>query len=269
MMSETSSGYADAISTNVTDINAEAVADEAIKKALTSQNPVALEPGEYETILEEYAVSDILDYLADLGFSALAVQEGRSFVKLGERLVGENITIWDNGHDPTGLPMPFDFEGVPKQRLNLIEAGIAKAIAYDSYTAGREGKTSTGHALPAPNTFGPLPMNMFMHAGEATKEDMIKSTRRGILVTRFWYTRPIHPLRCIITGTTRDGTFFISDGEIIHPIKNLRFTESYLKTLSNTISIARATKLESNGFGANRVPAIKVAKFMFTGVTEY
>ena len=175
----------------------------------------------------------------------------------------------DDGYDPSGLPLPFDFEGVPKYRVDLIKAGVANAVVYDSYTATREGKSSTGHALPAPNTQGPFPLNMFMQPGNSTKEEMVKSTKRGILVTRFWYTRPVDDLKVIVTGTTRDGTFLIEDGEVKQPVRNMRFTTSYLDALSNTLAIGKATKLESSGFGASRVPAIKVAKFHFTGVTQY
>jgi len=269
IMSGSSSGYADYISKDVGEINAEALGDEAIAKAERGQNPILLEPGEYETVLEEYAVFDLLEYLGYLGFSGLAVQEGRSFMKLGQKIVGENISIWDDGYDPSGLPLPFDFEGVPKYRVDLIKAGVANAVVYDSYTATREGKSSTGHALPAPNTQGPFPLNMFMQPGNSTKEEMVKSTKRGILVTRFWYTRPVDDLKVIVTGTTRDGTFLIEDGEVKQPVRNLRFTTSYLDALSNTLAIGKATKLESSGFGASRVPAIKVAKFNFTGVTQY
>ena len=128
----------------------------------------------------------MLSTLGFMGFGALAMQEGRSFMNghLGERISGENITIWDDGRDERGIPMPFDFEGVPKQRVTLIEEGIARGVVYDSFTAGREeGKVSTGHSLPAPNTAGPMPLSLFMAPGQATKEQMLASTERGIWVT--------------------------------------------------------------------------------------
>ncbi|MBI5956821.1 MAG: TldD/PmbA family protein, partial [Chloroflexi bacterium] len=208
-------------------------------------------------------------FLAYLGFSALAVQEGRSFMKLGQKVVGDNISIWDDGLSPDGLPLPFDFEGVPRQKVALIDKGLAIGLVYDSYTAGKEGKASTGHALPAPNTYGPIPVNLWMGTGQSDKEEMLKSTKRGIWVTRFHYTRPIHPLKVMVTGMTRDGTFLVENGEIVGPIKNLRFTQSYLEALSSVELIGAQTKLERGPMGSSRVPALKVSRFNFSGVTEF
>ncbi len=269
IMSDSSAGYADAVSLDAQEIDPEAVAAEAVDKALRSRNPTGLEPGEYEVILEEYAVFDILEFLAYLGFSALAVQEGRSFMKLGQKVVGDNISIWDDGFSPGGLPLPFDFEGVPRQKVPLIDKGVAVGLVYDSYTAGKEGKASTGHALPAPNTYGPMPVNLWMGTGQSDKEEMLKSTKRGIWVTRFHYTRPIHPLKVIVTGMTRDGTFLVENGEIVGPIKNLRFTQSYLEALASVELIGAQTKLERGPMGGSRVPALKVSRFNFSGATEF
>lgn len=269
IMSDSSAGYADAVSLDGEELDPEAVAAEAVDKALRSRNPIGLGPGEYEVILEEYAVFDILEFLAYLGFSALAVQEGRSFMKLGQKVVGDNISIWDDGLSPGGLPLPFDFEGVPRQKVPLIDKGLAVGLVYDSYTAGKEGKASTGHALPAPNTYGPIPVNLWMGTGQSDKEEMLKSTKRGIWVTRFHYTRPIHPLKVIVTGMTRDGTFLVENGEIVGPIKNLRFTQSYLEALASVELIGAQTKLERGPMGASRVPALKVSRFNFSGATEF
>jgi predicted Zn-dependent protease len=145
---------------------------------------------------------------------------------------------------------------------------VAKGVVYDSYTANKEGKSSTGHALPAPNTFGPLPSHLFMAAGDASREDMIRSTKRGLLVTRFWYTEPVHPRLVILTGMTRDGTFLIENGQIVRPVRNLRFTQSYLDALSQVEAISRDTRLLRGFSGAYRVPSIKVAQFNFTGASE-
>jgi len=275
IMGEDSSGYSFAASMNVDEIDPEALGREAVDKALRSRGPVEIEPGEYTVILEEYAVTDMLFILDYLGFSALAVQEGRSFMggRFGEKIVGDNVTIWDDGRDPRTVVLPFDFEGVPKQRLELITSGVAKGVAYDTFTAGREeGKQSTGHALPAPNTSGPLPINLLMATGEATKEDMLRSTERGIWVTRFHYTNPVHPLKTVFTGMTRDGTFLIEHGEITRPLKNLRFTQSILEALSNVEMIGRESKLwvdDWSGLVGVRAPALKIARFNFTGVTEF
>ncbi|MFB0534561.1 MAG: TldD/PmbA family protein [Anaerolineae bacterium] len=273
IMGDDSSGYGASTAWDVEQIDAEAVGAEAVDKALQGHNPREIEPGRYTVILEEHATEDILEMLSYVGLGALAVQEGRSFMcnRFGEQIVGSAISLWDDGLDPSGLPLPFDFEGVPKKRVPLIENGVAMNVVYDSYTAGKEGKASTGHGLPAPNTFGPIPINMFMAPGQATLEEMVASTERGILVTRFWYTRPVHPKLAIITGMTRDGTFLIEKGEVAYPVKNLRFTQSYLDALSSVEMVGRTTKLVRSDFelNGNHVPALKVGEFEFTGVTGF
>jgi predicted Zn-dependent protease len=274
IMSDTSSGFAAATSQDVSELDPEAVARTAAEKALRGQNPTAIEPGAYTVILEEEAVVDMLSTLSYLGFGALSVQEGRSFMngQFGTKIVGDNITIWDDGHDPRGLVLPFDFEGVPKQRVTLIEKGIAKAVVYDSFTAGREeSKSSTGHSLPAPNTMGPLPIHLFMAPGTATKDEMLASIERGIWVTRFHYTNPVHPVKTVLTGMTRDGTFLIENGQITRPLKNLRFTQSILEAFSQAEMLGKDCKLVKQGWGslATCAPAAKIQGFNFTGTTEF
>jgi predicted Zn-dependent protease len=274
VMSDTSAGYASALALDVTDLDFEAIGREAVEKCLHSQNPRPLDPGEYSVILEPYAVQDLVQMMAYTGFGAVAFQEGRSFMvgKLGQRIVDPRVSIWDHGSSPKGLPLPFDFEGLPKKRVDLIETGVARGVVYDSYRAGKEeGKTSTGHALPAPNAFGPFPLNMFFAPGDAALEEMIATTERGIYVTRFWYTRPVEPTKVIITGTTRDGTFLIEKGEIAYPVKNLRFTQGYLEALNEVEAIGSQTRLLTGRWEIARdnVPALKLGSFTFTGVTEF
>jgi predicted Zn-dependent protease len=273
IMGKDSSGYAADASIDVSRIHPEAVGKTAIDKALASKNPTSIEPGEYTVILEEEAVADMLFFLGYMGMSALAVQEGRSFMngKFGERVTGDKITIWDDGLDPRGLPLPFDFEGTPKQKVMLIEKGIARNVVYDTATAAKEpGKTSTGHSLPAPNTQGPLPINLFMEPGSMTKEELLASTDRGIWVTRFHYTNILHPVKTIITGMTRDGTFLIEKGKISRPIKNLRFTQSILEAFANAEAIGKTLKVVKDDWNAlgTTVPALKIRNFRFTGGTE-
>lgn len=274
VMSDTSAGYASAFALDVRALDFEAIGREALDKCVKSQNPRALPPGEYTVILEPYAVQDFLNMMTWTGFGAIALQEGRSFMagKIGQRIVDPRVSIWDDGLDPNGTPLPFDFEGVPKRRVDLIQDGVARGVVYDSYSAGKEeGKISTGHALPAPNPMGPLPLNLFFGGGDATLEEMIRDTERGIYVTRFHYTRPVDPMRVVITGMTRDGTFLIERGEIAHPVKNLRFTQSYLEALNHLDGISRTTRLLTGmgGIACDRVPALKVHEFRFTGATEF
>ncbi len=273
MMSDTGSGYASFTHQDASRVNADALAEEAVTKALKARNPIEAPAGEYTVLLEEYAVTDLLEFLGRLSFSALAVQENRSFMKskFGEKVMDERVTLWDDGHSPDTIPLPFDFEGVPRQAVTFVEKGIARGVVYDTATAEREGKQSTGHSLPAPNTMGPLPMNMFMEPGSAPKLEAIKSVERGIWVTRFWYTRVVHPMKVLITGMTRDGTFLIEHGEITRPVRNFRFTTSYLDAQNNVRAIGSQSKLFYDDWSGQsyRVPALLVDGFRFTGVTQF
>lgn len=267
MNADSGFGYADRVSERIGDINPIEAAVEAATRSVKSKNPESIEPGEYDVVLLPYAVTEFLEFLAYLGLGALAVQEGRSFMtgKFDQKITGENITIWDDGLDPAGLPRPFDPEGVPKQRVDMIVNGVANAVVYDSYTAKKEGKESTGHGTGGAGTYGPMPTNMFLQPGESSVEEMIASTQKGILVTRFHYTNAIHPILTLITGMTRDGTFLIEDGKITKPLKNLRFTDSILDRLSKVDLISKDTMRQGIGV----VPAIKARSFRFTGTTEF
>lgn len=272
MMTDTSSGYASFTHPDARQVNAEALANQAVDKALRGRNPTTLEPGEYTVLLEEAAVTDILDFLNYVAFSALAVQEDRSFMKgkIGQKVMDDRVTIYDDGLASEMIALPFDYEGVPRQQVTFIENGIARGVVYDTATAQRDGVASTGHSLPAPNTMGPFALHMAMKPGAQSKEGMIQSIERGVLVTRFWYTRVVHPMKVLITGMTRDGTFLIEHGEIKQPIKNLRFTTSYLDALNHVRAIGNTTQLFFDDWSnaSRRVPAIAVDGFRFTGSTQ-
>jgi predicted Zn-dependent protease len=190
--------------------------------------------------------------------------------KFGEKVMSDSVTLWDDGSSTETIPLPFDYEGVPRQKVVFVENGIARGVVYDTATAQRENRASTGHSLPAPNSDGPLAEHMFMAPGDTPMSEMIRSVERGIWVTRFWYTRVVHPMKVLMTGMTRDGTFLIENGEITRPVKNLRFTTSYLEALNQVRSISRETMLFRDDWtgAARRVPAILVDGFRFTGVTE-
>ncbi|HET9848124.1 MAG TPA: TldD/PmbA family protein [Candidatus Dormibacteraeota bacterium] len=265
VMGDAGSGYADRGAIDVRDINKDELADEVIEKTQRNQNAQPIEPGVYEVVLEEYAIAEMLEFMSYTGFGALAVEEERSFMRLGERISGDAVTIWDDGLDASGLPAPFDFEGVPKQRVDLIKKGVATGLVYDMQTATREGRQSTGHGLPAPNTEGPFALNLFMEPGSVAKADLASEIRRGIWVSRFWYVRTIQPKQSTITGMTRDGTFLIENGKITRPVKDLRFTESMLEALNGTLALSKTTKLQIGEFiGASRVPALRLKSFTFT-----
>ena len=265
VMGEAGSGYADRGAIDVRELDKDDLASEVIDKAQRNQNAQPVEPGVYEVVLEEYAVAEMLEFLSFVGFGALAVQEERSFMRLGEKITGEKIDIWDDGLDPSGAPMSFDFEGVPKEKVQLINHGVATGLVYDMQTAQRAGRQSTGHGLPAPNTEGPFAVNLFMAPGNTQKAELVNDIKRGIWVTRFWYVRVVQPKASIITGMTREGTFLIENGRITRPVKDLRFTQSILEALNSTLAISRSTKLQiSEYLGASRVPAVRLKAFTFT-----
>ncbi|HEX7951334.1 MAG TPA: TldD/PmbA family protein [Candidatus Limnocylindrales bacterium] len=262
-------GYAESAAVDATTIDAAALGREASDKAHATRNAVSIEPGDYPVVLEEYAVVDLLDMLGYLGFSALAVQEERSFFEPGKRIGSDLVTLIDDGRDPAGLPMWFDYEGVAKQRVELVERGICRGVVYDAQTAARDGVASTGHGLPAPNPYGPFPINMVMAPGSASRVDLIGGLDRGLLVTRFHYTNPVHPKLAIVTGMTRDGTFLVEDGRIVGPVKNLRYTQSYLDALAGTVAVARDRRTLRGFLGGVVVPAVRIDGWTFTGGTEH
>lgn len=269
------SGYGERASWRLGDFEVEAVARAAVDRAVRTRDPRPVEPGTYPVVLEPYAVHDIVAQLAFSGMGALAVQEGRSWMngRLGEQVMSERVTITDDGRGPSGLPMPFDYEGVPKQLVTIVDRGVPTSPVYDTTTARKEGKQSTGHAVPRAwpeyAGFGPFPMNLFMAPGEATLEEMVRRVSRGLYVTRFWYTVPVHPRDCVVTGMTRDGVFWIENGEIAYPVRNLRFTQGYVQALATVSAVGADTWLLSGGFSSARVPALLVDEFTFTGVTEF
>ncbi len=260
-------GYAEQCATDATTIDAATIGRESAERARASANPVAIDPGDYPVVLHHYAVVDLLDMLGYLGFSALAVQEDRSFWEAGRRVASPLVTITDDGRDPAGTPMGFDAEGVPKQRLALLDAGVCRDLAFDQQTGARAGHASTGHGLPAPNPWGPFPTNMVMSAGDASMEDLVGGLDRGLLVTRFHYTNPVHSKKVIITGMTRDGTFLVEGGRIVGPVRNLRFTMSYLDALANVEAVSRERRCIRGMLGGSVVPSLRLSSFSFTGAT--
>jgi PmbA protein len=272
VMSEDSSSRTHQSAWRAADIPVTRLGIEAIDKAEKGRNPRDIEPGAYTVILDHYVTEDLLNGLNFYGMGAQAVQEGRSWMndRLGEKVMSEMISIWDDGLDPQGMPMPFDFEGTPKRHVDLVKEGVAIQPVYDRYTAKKSGTQSTGHALPPTmRGFGPIGTNLFMATGGSTLEEMIASTEKGLYINRFWYTRLVHPRDCVVTGMTRDGVYLIENGELAYPVKNLRFTHSYVGALADVEAVGKESHLLLGEFGgfAVRVPALKVHSFNFTGKT--
>lgn len=274
VMGGEASGRSQCSSWRVSDIPVEELGREALQKAELGQDPRRIDPGEYCVVFDPYVTQDLLSMLNLYGMSAQDVQEGRSWMnnRLGERAMNPLVTIWDDGADLQGLPMPFDYEGVPKRHAEIVSHGVIKGPVYDRYTAHKDGVASTGHAIPTGTLSSgdrPLALNLFMSPGSTSLDEMIRTTQQGLYITRFWYTRLVHPRDCVVTGMTRDGVFMIENGEIAYPVKNLRFTQSYVQALDEVEAVGSETRLLITAYGAIalRVPALKIKRFTFTGTT--
>ena len=266
------SGFAEVFATRAADVDAEDVGTRAAAKASRSQSPRPLDPGVFEVVLEPSATATLVGFLAYMGFGGRLLAEGRSCFsgKQGQRVGAAGVSIFDDALGPGTIGFPFDFEGVPRRRVDLISDGTFLDGVYDLRTAKQTGKQSTGHALPPPDPDGPIPLNLFMATGDASVEDMIAATERGVLVTRFHYSNIVHPIESTITGMTRDGTFLIERGEIVHPVRNLRMTQSIIDALLDTSMIGSESALASEFFfSASRVPALKIDRFQFTGRSDH
>jgi predicted Zn-dependent protease len=258
-------GYADRHHRDIRRLDAERVAQEAVETCGRNQQATALDPGVYPVVLSPYAVADLVGHLADLGFSALAHQEHRSFMRPGERLMSELVSIADDASHPDAMPFPFDDEGVSTRGVSCIEEGVCRSFVHDSATALREDVPSTGHALPMPNTFGPWARHLVVASGESGLDDLIAACDRGLYVTRLWYVRDVHPLRAVITGMTRDGTFLIENGRLGRPVRDLRFTQSIVDALSDVRGVGRERSIElDESERALLVPALALGSFTFT-----
>jgi predicted Zn-dependent protease len=269
---EGGNGFAETFAGTMAGIDPGAVGARASDKAVASQRPRPLDPGTYTVVLEPAAVSTLVGFLAWIALGGRHLAEGRSCLsgKEGQQIVSPSVSIWDDATDPATLGVAFDFEGVPKRRVDMITDGIFHGGVYDRRTARQTGTQSTGHALPSPNPDGPLPLNMFMRTGDADLAGMIASTQRGVLVTRFHYSNVVNPVESSITGMTRDGTFLIEDGEVAGPVMNFRFTQSILEALSAVSMIGRESELASEFFfSASRVPALKIDRFHFSSRSDH
>lgn len=272
-------GFGDALDRDAARIDPSRVARQAVAKCRANHDQAEIEPGEYEAIFDPNAVADMLRFPAVWGMGARAFLDGQSFMsgRIGERVAGEQVSIWDDPNDSRCLPLAIDYEGLPSKRVDIITKGVASSPVYDSQTAHEAGALSTGHASTPFSDFleGPSADHIIMPVGEATMEDMVSHVKYGIWVTRFHYTHCPDGKRVIATGTTRDGTFLIRDGEVVGALKNLRLEMGVLDLLSS-LQEASAGKLcqdwwAMNGMATNNyfVPALRFGACRFTGVTTF
>ena len=270
VMEQDSSGWAKANAPNVRDINPRDLAESASWRALSTRTPRELPPARYTVILEPSAVLDLLGFLF-YDFAATAVQDQRSCLndRLGKQVFGKNISLWDDVAHPLQTGAPFDGEGMPRQRVALIDRGVPKNLVYSRAAAKRAKKKPTGHGMALPNEWGEAPMNLVWQGGESSLQDMIASTDFGVLVTRLWYIREVDPYEKIMTGMTRDGTFLVDRGRIAGGIRNFRFNQSIIEFLNNVELLGPAVRAAGEESFEMVIPAMKVRDFHFTEVTKF
>ena len=267
-----SSGFAEASEGRLADLDADRLGRRAADKVERGRRPRDLPAGDFAVVLEPAAASTLVQWLAWTAFGGKAVTEGRSALsgRLGERVCDPSVSIVDDPLSPLLPGMPFDFEGTPTRRLDLIRDGVAVGATHDRASARVAGTESTGHGLPAPNPEGGIPLHPIMEPGDATLDELVAGCARGLLVTRFHYTNLVHPIETTITGMTRDSTFLIEDGAITAGVHNLRFTQSILGALGDVQGIGSQTEVATElFFGAARAPALRLGRFAFSSVTTY
>jgi predicted Zn-dependent protease len=240
----------------------------AAQKARTASEPGDVEPGRYEVVLEPQGVANVLQFLFVYGFNGRPVEEGRSFVRIGDAQFDRSITIRDDVTDPGQAGIAFDVEGTPRRRLDIVEGGITRAVLHTRRTAHRADTESTGHAEEAAEEWGALPSHTVLVPGTRTREELIAGVERGLLVTDFWYTRILDPRTQVVTGLTRNGVWLIEAGRVVRPVQNLRFTQSYVEALAPgaILGIGSDRALRVSDFGGHSlVPSLHLASWNFTG----
>jgi PmbA protein len=276
---EAGSGYAERTGWRAGSLDPAAVTREAAEKAERTRNATELPPGVYRAVLEPYAFAELLQYFSFDSLGALGLLEERGYFtgKLGQKVFDEKISIADDALDPRGFPKAFDFEGTPKQRVQLVEHGVARGVVWDRATAAQAGNgvQSTGHAPPIESRdWGPLPYALSVAPGDAASvEDLPELVEDGLYITRLHYLGVVHPREGVVTGMTRDGTFRIRNGRIAEPLVNLRFTVAIPDFLREVYGLTREPALvNSQSFYGERypsgvmVPAIASARFAVTGL---
>jgi predicted Zn-dependent protease len=264
------SGWQKGNFTGIRQLNIEELAARACEKALANRQPQALAPGRYTLILEPAAVLDLLGFLF-YDFAGTAVLDQRSCFtgQVGKKVFGENISIWDDVFHAGQAGSPWDGEGIPRRALPLVERGVLKNLVYARHTAKKMDAEPTGHGFLLPNEYGEAPMNLVFAGGDTSLEKMIATTERGVLVTRLWYIREVDPFEKILTGMTRDGTFYVEGGKVKHAVRNLRFNQSLKEMLNQVELLGPAVRAAGEESFEMVVPPMRVANFHFTEVTKY
>jgi len=247
-----------------------ALAKTACEKAARAENPAELAPGKYTVILEPAAVLDLVGFLF-YDFSATAVQDQRSCFsgRLGKPLLGKSITISDDVYHPEQLGAPFDGEGIPRQRVLLVDGGVPRNLVYSRRSAKKSGVRPTGHGFDLPNEYGEAPMNLVIGGGKSSIAEMIAGTDRGLLVTRLWYIRELDPYEKVMTGMTRDGLFLVEKGKVTQSVRNFRFNQSIVQMLRNVEALGPSRRATAEESFEMVVPPMKIGNFHFSEVTKF
>ncbi|MBI3009564.1 MAG: TldD/PmbA family protein [Candidatus Omnitrophica bacterium] len=267
-------GCASGTHRDIRQLDLEGLLKRSLKQSLHETKPVRPPLSSYEVILEPEAVAELMTWLSVIAFGAKSFQEHTSFLsgRIGDTLMSDSVTIMDDGNEPELLRLPFDFEGVPKQKVLLIDRGRAAGIVYDTQYGSRFGKSSTGHAMPADESEGPFPLNLVVAPGQSSLEAMIRSCKKGLFISRFHYVNGLlNPREALMTGLTREGAFLIEDGVLTFPIIAMRFTMSMLQAFSQVIAISKERRLvaePSQEFGCVLAPAFHLKSLTFTGHSE-
>jgi PmbA protein len=270
ILEEDSSGWAKENSPALAAVDPQELAERASNKAILSRHPRELEPGPWTVILEPAAVLDLVGFLF-YDFAGTAVHDKRSCFtgRMGKKLMGDNITLWDNAFHLLQAGPPYDGEGIPRQRVLLVDRGVPKNLVYSRATAKKMKAKPTGHGFSLPNEWGEAPFNLVFDGGTESVEEMVGSTERGILVTRLWYIREVDPYEKVLTGMTRDGTFLVEGGAIAAGARNFRFNQSVLEMLRNVAALGPAVRSTGEESFEMVVPPMKVHGFRFSEVTKF
>lgn len=265
-----SDGSSRASSVRLADLDGTVTGLEAVRRARDSADATDLPPGSYEVVLSPSCVVNMLTFLALHGFNGRAVEEGRSFARIGESQFDEAISLADDVSHPMATGVGFDAEGTPKRRVELVRAGVTSGLIHDRRTAKALGTESTGNAVAGAGPFGALPANLVLEAGSASEDELVGGVERGLLVTDFWYTRILDPRTQVVTGLTRNGVWLIESGRVQRPVTNLRFTQSFLDALGpgQVRGVGSDLTLVGGavfGIGAYVVPSLHLAAWNFTG----
>ena len=265
-----SSGWAKANSPDLGKIDPAALARSASEKSTASCNPTEAAPGRWTVILEPSAVLDLVGFLFyDFAGTAMADQRSCFTKRMGKRVMGENITIHDDAYHPLQSGAPFDGEGIPRQKILLVDKGVPRNLVYARATAKKMKAKPTGHGFSLPNDMGEAPVNLVFGGGDSSVDEMVRSTERGILVTRLWYIRDVDPYEKVLTGMTRDGTFLVQDGKVAGGLRNFRFNQGVLEMLSNVEMMGPAVRAAGEESFEMVVPPMKVRNFHFSEVTKF